>query len=311
MAGDESNGPQLSVVLNVMGRVELAECGFRSWMLQERSGPYEVVLNLFNNEQPRFEALAEGRNPECRLVIHTYDRPPFFNISAANNLGLHHATGRYVLFANADMIYPSDRARLLVQEVAERNLGFAMAARVDLREEQAKALKPAREHTTENNFDFLLGIERTEGMDVWGSGQGWILRRDVARAIGGFDPRIRCGEDVDITDRAMHYLRRTGTQSAIHFMQDLWAYHVYHPTTELFDTYAAAMEICRERRDRMFADPNGTMDVVPTPLDSHDALRDAALNSPKPPTFARYRQNTVKKIGHRLNRAFNVLIGRR
>src|SRR4051795_5441010 len=81
--------PQLSVVLNIMGRLELADYGFRSWMLQDLDRPYEVVCNLFNDQQARYEQLAQGRNSNCRLVIHAYERPAFFNISAANNLGLH------------------------------------------------------------------------------------------------------------------------------------------------------------------------------------------------------------------------------
>lgn len=306
-----SESPRVSVVLNVMGRLELADYGFRSWMLQADSGPFEVVLNLFNDQKQRYEALAQDRTAACQLSIHSYPKPAFFNISAANNLGLHHARGEYVFFANADVIYPSGSMRTLVQECCDRRLGYAMGGRVDLTEAQAAALKPAGDYTNPGAFDFLMGYENIEGMSLWGSGQGWMVRRDVGLAIGGFDPKVRCAEDVDISHRIIHYLRRTGQQRCHHILTDFWSYHVYHATSELFDAYEQSKEIWGPRSARLASDPLSGEDVLPTPLDSHDQLVEAALNSPKPPTMARYRKNPIKKLRGRLSRAFNVLIGRR
>jgi hypothetical protein len=309
----ESNAamPPFSVVLNVMGRIELAEYGFRSWMLQKDSGPYEVVLNLFNDQQSRFEALAADRNKDCRLVIHAYPKPAYFNISAANNIGLHHASGRYVFFANADVIYHTGCARTLVDECCNRNLGYAMGARVDLTESQAAALKPAKEYDHNSGFDFLVGYENLEGMNRWTVGQGWMLRKDIALAVGGFDSRVRCGEDLDITHRAIHYLRRTGQQRCHHFLSDFWSYHVYHPTSELFDTFDSSKEVWGPRTVRLNADPGSTEDVVDSPLHDHEQLVQTFLNTPKPPAMGRYRKNPIKKLRGRIGRAFNVLVGRR
>src|SRR5688572_22260319 len=97
-----------SIVLNVMGLRDLAVYGFRSWLLQRYEQPYEVILNLFYPCRELFDPLLEGANSNCIARIYQYEQPAFFNISASNNLGLHHSRGRYVAFANSDIIYPTN-----------------------------------------------------------------------------------------------------------------------------------------------------------------------------------------------------------
>src|SRR5436190_3945422 len=154
---DASNSDQvpLTIVLNAMGRLELADLGFRSWMLQEWDRPYQVVMSLFNDEKARFEALTEGKNPNCQVIIRTYERPAHFNISAANNIGLHFAIGKYVMFANSDIIYPSNYGRRFAEMMDQQNLGYAVGSRVNLTEQETLALRPASTYTLENNLDFV------------------------------------------------------------------------------------------------------------------------------------------------------------
>jgi len=147
-----------SIVLNDMDRSSLAAYGFRSWMLQDIQEPYEVVINLFNDESPRYEALTRGANSACQPVIHVHDRPRFFNIAAANNLGLHFSTGTYVLFANSDVIYPSNHLREFTGELQERDICYSQGARVNLTREQTLALAPAGRYSMSDNFDFLASI---------------------------------------------------------------------------------------------------------------------------------------------------------
>src|SRR3954462_15747994 len=145
----------LTVVLNAMGRLNLAELGSRSWMLQEWDRPYQVVLSLFNDERERFEKLTEDKNPNCQVWIRTYQKPAFFNISAANNLGLHFATGEFVQFANSDIVYPSWHGRRFAENMRRSRLGYAAGARYNVSEELTAALRPAAEYTMQDNFDFM------------------------------------------------------------------------------------------------------------------------------------------------------------
>jgi hypothetical protein len=300
--------PVLSVVLNVMGRVELADYGFRSWMVQETDQPYEVVLNLFNDFGTRFEEMAADRSPMCDLLIRRYDRPAFFNISAANNLGLHASRGRFVMFANSDVAYPPDAADTIMREATRRDLHYVMCSRGNLTDEQTKALPPAKGMTS---HDMRRRFGDLEGLDVWWATQGWIARRDDLFAIGGFDHKVRVAEDNDLTDRMTHYLRRRDLQSVSQSLTGLLGYHLYHPTSELFDTYSESIAIIKARRAQMKADPNSNVDSLPTPLNDLAALKDAMAKTPKPPPMVKYRQDTLRKVVGRVGRAWNVLIGRR
>ena len=308
-SGSNNNEPTgLSVVLNIMGRLELADYGFRSWMLQDSGEPYQVVLNLFNNERDRYEKLTEGKSANCQVVINSYEKPAFFNISSANNLGIHHATGQFLMFANSDMIYPSHAVRTIRREVMDREICFAIASRSNLVTDQVKQLKPVAEYRAPGDFD---SIERWPRANVWPGGSGWILRSDVVRGIGGFDQQILCREDVDITDRAKHYLARRGLQLATHGLLNLYGYHLYHTTSELFDMCAHAVRVLDARDARLVADPSSTEDVVPTNLDAHEALVDDMRRTVAPPPFARYREDVPRKIYRHVRDAFFVLIGRR
>ncbi|MGA2585266.1 MAG: hypothetical protein ABSG31_18505 [Tepidisphaeraceae bacterium] len=305
---DGSNHIGLSIALNVMGRVELAEYGFRSWMLQDAEEPYEVVLNLFNEDLPKFQKLSEGRNPNCKLIIKTYPKPEYFNISAANNLGIFHSTGRHVLFANSDVIYPSRIARRLVDDLERHSIAYFILTRANLTEEQSQALKAPNNYRRAGDFD---GLDELAIASIWRADNGWVVRRDVAIAIGGFDPKILVMEDVDITDRLGHYLARKNIQHGILGSVDLRGYHLYHPTSELFDTNHEARQILTARRARLQKDPNSTEDVMPTNFNSHEVLAEEIRNTVRPAKLNRYRQDTGKKVVKRVKRAFDVLRGKR
>lgn len=288
-----------------MGRLELADYGFRSWMIQDSDEPYEIVLNLFNDERARYEALAEGRSPRCRLIINSYERPAFFNISAANNLGLHAATGRYVGFVNSDVVYLANAARQFAQELSRRDLCFAMASRANLSDAQTRALRPPGTYTMAADF-----VELTrQGYDEphWRGVNGWFVRRDVARAIGGFDPALLVSEDQDLWERVMHYLRRRGMQEVVYGMMDLMGYHLFHPTSELSSTSVMAQAHIAARVRVLSADPASEADVLPTRLDDREALVRDMRNTQRPPPMQRYRGQVLRKVAGRFKKAFYVL----
>ena len=271
-----------SIVLNDQTRTDLASYGFRSWMLQEIDQPYEVIVNLFNDREAVFEDLAKGKNPLCRVIIKKYAPPAVFNISAANNIGLHFATGTYVMFANADIIHPSGFLRAVAGEMSRRNLHYVVGTRSNLTPERTAALAPAQSFTREKNFDILRGVEFLKEIPRGYGLSPWILSREAARAVGAFDSNVFCHEDEDLNDRAMHYLRRSGKQQILYCLFDTLGYHMHHKTSELQAMGPASMNIIRPRRLRLMADPASTEDTVPTPLDSLDELLKILHSSKKP-----------------------------
>jgi GT2 family glycosyltransferase len=306
------NDISLSVVLCAMGRLELADFGFRSWMLQTWDQPYEVILSLFNDQQPRYEALTKGKNPNCRVIIRSYDRPEFYNSAAANNLGLHFATGEYVLFANCDIIYPSTYAERFIRNMRRHNCGYAVGSRYNLSSEETAALGPVAQYTLKNNFDFLDVKSINPPVAVrWVTCGPWMIRRDLAQAIGCFDPAVPVSEDDDICSRAVHYLARHGGQeSAVSFF-DMYGFHLYHATTEVFALHHASHLILEPRRERLRAQPDSNEDIVPNRLDDLNSLIEQVRKTKKPPALAKYRQDTFRKISGRIVAATKVLLGRR
>ena len=307
----ERAAPVLSVVLGVMGRVELAEYGFRSWMLQEIDQQYEVVLCLFNDQKSRFEKLAEDCGPRCQVVIREYDPPAFFNISAANNLGIHWARGEFLMFANSDVVYPSHFATSLIREMKRGALSYAVASRVDMPPGFSRSLKPALQHGGEAAFDYLAQHPDLDDSHVWRGGNGWITTRNAIRSIGGFDPRILVMEDQDLSSRMMHFLRRSGEQESTHGLMDLYGFHLYHQTSDIFDAKDQASEIISARSARLAAAPDCEDDVVSTDLDSHEKLLADVAATVKPPPFARYRKDVVPKTIRRIRAAARILVGRK
>ena len=275
----------VSIILNDMDRSADAAHGFRSWMLQETDRPYEVILNLLNDRESMFRGLAEGCSPMCRPIINVYPRPAFFNIAAVNNLGLHVSSGEYVFFCNSDIIYPSSFLRTVVSELSRRVIGYALGARVNLTARQTQALRRPVSYTSSSKYDGLVGFENIPGRMLSIGCSPWMVRRDVASAIGGFDPRVCCHEDSEFNDRVIHYLRRKGLQQFIFAVSSLFGYHLDHPASELYWLSTQSKAILEPRRQRLLADPESEEDVLPTRLDSLDALlADLRLTAPPPPS---------------------------
>lgn len=298
-----------SIVLNDMDRSSLAAYGFRSWMLQDIQEPYEVVINLFNDERPRYEALTHGANSACQPVIRVYDKPRFFNIAAANNLGLHFSTGTYVLFANSDVIYPSNYLRELTEELRKRDICYATGARVGLSPEQTLALAPAGSYSMSSNFDFLVGLEHARGRMIRLGISPWTILREVALDVGGFDSQILCYEDSEFNDRVLHFLRRHRRQAWIFTNTSLYGYHLCHGLSELYGGSQEAAAILEPRRLRLLADAASTEDVVPTNLDSLLLLQKDLFETRPPPAASPSGLSRVwRGSSRRLRAAMSVLL---
>lgn len=262
-----------SIVLSDMKRTSHASYGFRSWMLQDFGEQYEVVLCLFNDREHVFSELATAANPHCAVRIQRYRAPPFFNISAANNLGLAASRGEYVFFANSDIVYPSWYLREVLDELSRRSIDYALGSRVNLTQAQTQGLRPPFAYTFSSNFDTLFS---GAGRSISNLFSPWIAKRDVAISIGGFDPRVVCHEDAEFNDRMIHYLRRSKRQRCIYIQSDLFSClfgcHLAHPSSELYVLSPASNTILESRRLRLTADPGSAEDVLPTRFDSEEAL---------------------------------------
>lgn len=264
--------PVVSIVLNDMDRSRETAFGFRSWLLQDCDFSFEIILSLFNEEAPSFEKMRAGANPDAQVLIHTYAPPLAFNVAAANNLGLHVASGEFVIFANSDVVYPPAFLRSVIGDMKSRGLSYICGARINLTASQTASLMPPEHYSRERGFESLVGLENAPGRIMMLALSPWIVARDVAIAVGGFDPAITCHEDSEFNDRAMHYLRRTGKQLCLYSLADIYGYHLHHPPSELYSASQLAKAILEPRRKRLSADPESLEDIVPTSLHDRDEL---------------------------------------
>jgi hypothetical protein len=298
-----------SIVLNVLGLRDLATYGFRSWLLQDYDRPYEVVLNLFAPCRDMFDPLVEGKNPNAIVNVREYETPAFFNISAANNLGLHAARGKYVMFANADVIYPGQFLKRALAEMNRREIVYAVAARSNMTAKQSDKVheKTPLQYTQADRFTELYRNEFGEGVYNMHAISPWMIRRDVAYAVGGFDPKILMAEDRDLDYRLVHYMRRNNLQEAIISFSNLWGYHQWHANTGLINAIDKAFEIMEPRAKRLNADLHSTEDQLPTQLDDLDSLKRDMANTVRPPVGNQYRKDWRGKIRRRAKRVWSAL----
>jgi glycosyltransferase involved in cell wall biosynthesis len=209
-----------------------------------------------------------------------YPRPRSFNISAANNIGIHYAKGNYVVIANSDIIYPPDYLETLGSELLKQNMYFTTTSRVQLSKAQTMGLRPPIEYNSADGYKFVKAIERTSRNVIYGIGT-WVFQRDIIRAIGGYDPKVLAFEDAECNDRVLHYLRRKNLQYCHCSLLDLYGYHVHHAPSELYDFSALSKLILEPRRRRMLLDPDSKEDVIDTQLDSLEILLEDLARMPE------------------------------
>jgi hypothetical protein len=195
-----------------------------------------------------------------------YTRPRVFNISAANNIGIYYAKGKYVIVANSDIIYPPDYLEMLACELQKRNIYFATTTRVNLSKAQTMALQPPVKYGSCDGYAFVKEVTRSVQNVIYGIGT-WVFQRDIILAIGGYDPRVWAFEDSDCNERVLHYLRRKNLQYCHCSLLDMFGYHVHHAPSELYDFSAQSKFIIEPRRVRLLRDPDSEEDVVDTKLE--------------------------------------------
>jgi hypothetical protein len=168
--------------------------------------------------------------------------------------------------------------------------------------------KPAAAYGT-GDFDHLRGLERSEGVYNMPAISPWMIRRDVAMAVGGFDPKVLMAEDRDLDYRLLHYLRRMKLQDAMVSFCNLYGYHQHHANTGLINALDTAMPIMESRGRRLEADAQSTEDCLPTRLDDLDALVRDMMETKRPPVGNQYRKDWRGKIRRRARRVWNALTG--
>jgi glycosyltransferase involved in cell wall biosynthesis len=180
-----------------------------------------VIVPVYNGAAHLAETLAsiaaQTRAPDELLVVDdgstddsaaiaeaagaTVIRRPNGGASAARNTGLDHATGDFVVFADADDVLVPRKLEAQLAWFAEHpHLGIVMARHELL-------VEPGAEHLVRNVRDPFFGD--LGGIEPLGPS---MIRREVVELVGEFDESAGHGDGLDWATRA----RRAGVEAAVH-----------------------------------------------------------------------------------------------
>lgn len=153
--------------------------------------PLEIlVIDDVDDHETRevVEAVARRSCVPIHYVRHGEGRGP----STSRNLGARLACGDWLAFLDDD-----DRwlPRYLAVAVARESADLVLTARWDF--DGAGHRRPGKSPLPE--YDARTWLRRNPG----GTGSSTVIRRDTFLRIGGYDPKLRSGEDRDLVIRAM------------------------------------------------------------------------------------------------------------
>ena len=114
----------------------------------------------------------------------------------ARNNGLKHANGEYVVFFDSDDIMLPDRITLQINAL-EHSKADACVCGFYFNEIGGRTYLPP----LLNGNALELNITRS----LWGSTQAWMYKRKLVNEIAGYDEKLICKQDLDLTFR---YLQR-------------------------------------------------------------------------------------------------------
>lgn len=190
--------PTVSVVIPTRDRPATLGAALRS-ALDQAGVDVEVVVVDDGSGHATAELLAGLTDPRLRVLRN--DRPE--GVAAARNRGLAAAAGEWVAFLDDDDLWaPTKLARQLTR-ARRSGAGWSCCEAVVV----DASLRPLRHQRVPDG----LVDELTRWNAVPGGGSGVVARRDLVRAVGGFDPGLAILADWDLWLR----LARTGAPATI------------------------------------------------------------------------------------------------
>jgi glycosyltransferase involved in cell wall biosynthesis len=184
---DQPEPPDVTVVIPTHNRAHLVGRALSS-VLRQRDCAFEVVVVDDGSTDGTADMLADLRDPRTRVVRHPVAR----GVSAARNSGLEQARGSWVAFVDDDDLWaPTKLAEQLAAANRSAEAQWVLVGEVVI-DPQLRILETRR---PPNSADLFRVLSYNL---VPGGGSGTMVRTDLARRLGGFDPGLSTVADWDL-----------------------------------------------------------------------------------------------------------------
>lgn len=148
-----------------------------------------IIIDAFSKDKTE----SEVKKREKKLPQLKFFQIPKFSISRQRNFGAEETKSSHILFLDADtMLVDSDTLEKYFQEVKDKDPGLAVAANYPLSDHwKDKVLFQATNIGTKAVRDFYpLAV----AINLY-------VRRDIFDKLGGFDEKVKLGEDCELVQR--------------------------------------------------------------------------------------------------------------
>lgn len=181
---------ELSIVLVARNEETTIEMCIRSVLAAMNGLDAEVCL-VDSASQDRTASIAQG------MGIRVLSVPPDADPSAAlsRSVGARHCSGRYIQFVDGDMTLDSAWLRTALDYLAAAGSRVAAVAG-EIR--QNRTADPHCEYRRRNLAKMTRTREPRELKSPYGA---FMIRADVLREVGSFDPGLKAGEEGELADR--------------------------------------------------------------------------------------------------------------
>lgn len=199
MADAVTDPPSVSVIIPARNEAKVLGGSVRSVMKQEYAGPVEcIVVDNGSTDGTGGVAreFAQARRTPVRVV-----REPSAGVAAAKNAGAEAAGGEVLIFLDADSRMAGDLVRAVVASYVSGHRVGSIRVVADGGGRLDRAF-----------FDLMEFGKRHFSIRA----QMLYCGRSLFVELGGFDSRLRLGEDVDFLQRAGRLSRSSGWPSVTH-----------------------------------------------------------------------------------------------
>ncbi len=182
MASEQSD---ISVVISYCNREEYIDEAIQS-VLAQTLPPLEIlIVNDGSRESSR--RYLDRYAGVCTII----DLPVNVGLSVARNEGIRRARGRFIAFLDDDDLWLPEKLEKQLRYMAEH-------PRCAMVHSAAWAFFSGRpDRFLTRDWPEPLSLAQALTHDFWAIPSTMLVRADAARALGGFDPRLRRSEDHD------------------------------------------------------------------------------------------------------------------